>query len=177
MIFSLSNDGNEWCLEFGGDSVTLTVEDLVPGMTTVFWKFVLATGSLLLSQWQDFKNNYLARVLVAPNQQGTHEVRHQVLSSVDAEYMDTCEYQLSNLGDVVFYWKKDQLHVDAVFRPGFDTPFSPTACGDLEMGESADNTNLLDEEEYQEKSLEQHQSLKDQRQPLPYWGVVHLEQE
>ena len=33
MIFSVSNDGIEWSRDFGPDSVTLTVKDLVQGKT------------------------------------------------------------------------------------------------------------------------------------------------
>ena len=45
--------------------------------------------------------------------------------------MDTSGYQVSpDLDDVEFYWQNDQLDEDAVFRPGIDTPFSPTAFGD-----------------------------------------------
>ena len=39
------------------------------------------------------------------------------------------------------------MDVDAVFRPGIDTPFSSTDFQDLEMGGSAENPILLDEEE------------------------------
>ena len=48
--------------------------------------------------------------------------------------------------------KKNQLDVDAVFRTGIDTPFSPTAFEDLEMKGSAENPILLDEEEEKENS-------------------------
>ena len=64
------------------------------------------------------------------------------------EGLDTSGYQVSaDLDDVEFYWENDQLDVDAVFRPGIDTPFSTTAFDDLEIGVSAENTILLDEEE------------------------------
>ena len=81
-------------------------------------------------------------------------MRDEVLSSVGAqEGLDTSGYQASaDLADVEFYWETDQLDVDAVFRPCIDTPFSPTAFDDLEMGGSAENPILLDEEEDKEKS-------------------------
>ena len=100
-------------------------------------------------------NNHLARVPVTPNQQGTHEMRDEVLSSVGAqEGLDTSGYQVSaaDLDDVDFFWENDQLDVDAVFRPSIDTPFSPTAFDDLEMGGSAENRFLLHEEEDKENS-------------------------
>ena len=59
----------------------------------------------------------------------------------------------ADLNDVEIYWKNDQLDVvDADFRPGIDTAFSPTAFDDLEMGGSAENPILLSEEEDKENS-------------------------
>ena len=41
--------------------------------------------------------------------------------------------------------------MDAVFRPGRDTPFSPTTFGDFLMGDgSVENPIVLDEEEHKE---------------------------
>ena len=154
MSFLVSNDCIEWFLDFGPDSVTLTVKDLVKGMTISFTEVPLAAWSLLLNQIQQFLNNHLARVPVNPNQQGTHEMRDEVLSSVGArEGLDTSGNQASaDLDDVEFYWENDQLVVDAVFRPGIDTFCSPTAFDDLEMRGSAEDPFLLDEEEDQENS-------------------------
>ena len=84
MIFSVSNDGIECFVDFGPDLVTLTVKDLVQEMTISSQKIPLAAWSFLLSQRQQFWNNHLARVPVTPNQQGTHEMRDEVLSSVGA---------------------------------------------------------------------------------------------
>ena len=81
-------------------------------------------------------------------------MRDEVISSVGAqEGLDTSGYQVSaDLDDVEFYWENDQLEVDAVFRPDIATPFSATAFADLEMGVSAENHILLNEEEDKEKS-------------------------
>ena len=68
MILSVSNDGIEWSLDFGPDSVTLTVKDLVQEMTISSQEIPLAAWSLLLSQSQQFLNNHLAQVPVTPNQ-------------------------------------------------------------------------------------------------------------
>ena len=78
MIFSVSNDDIEWSLDFGQDSVTLTVKDLVQDVTINSQEIPLAAWSLLLSRRQQFLNNHLARVPVTPNQQGTHEMRDEV---------------------------------------------------------------------------------------------------
>ena len=90
--------------------------------------------------------NHLARVLVTPNQQGTQEKKDEVFSGVGAQDRDTSGYQVSaDLDNVEFYWENDQLDAHAVFRPDIDTPFSPTALDDLEMGGAAVNPILLDE--------------------------------
>ena len=124
MIFSISNEGIEWSLNFGPDSVTLAVKNLVQEMTINSQEVPLAAWSLLLSQRQQFLNNHPVRVPVTPNQQGIHGMRDEVLSSVGAQDMDTSVYQVSaDLDDVDFYWENDQLDVDAVFRPGIDTFF------------------------------------------------------
>ena len=85
MIFSVSKNGIECSLDFGPDSVTLTVKDLIQEMTISFPESPLAAQSLLLSQRQQILSNHLARVPVTPNQQGTHEMREEVLSSVGAQ--------------------------------------------------------------------------------------------
>ena len=97
-------------------------------------------------------SNHLARLPVTPNQQGRHEMREEVLSSVGAQDMDISAYQVSDLDDVEFYWEKDHLNADKVFRPPIDTPFSPTAFDDLEMGGSAENPILLNEDEDKQNS-------------------------
>ena len=81
-------------------------------------------------------------------------MRDEVLSSVCAqEGLDTSGYQVSaDLDDVEFYWGSGQLDVDAVFRQCIDTPFSPTAFDDLEMGGSTETAILLDQEEDKENS-------------------------
>ena len=58
--------------------------------------------------------------------------------------MDTSGYQVSSgaMDDVEIYWENDQLDVDGVFRRGIDTPFSPTAFDDSEMGASVENPIL-----------------------------------
>ena len=106
-----------------------------------------------MSQRQQFLNNHIARVPVTPNQQGTQEMRDEILSSVGAqEGLDTSGYQVSgDLDDVEFYWEKDQLEV-VVFRAGIDILLLPTAFDELEMGGSAENPILPEEEEDKENS-------------------------
>ena len=103
MIISVSKDGIDWSLDFGPDSVTLPVQDLVQEKTISFQDFPLAVWSLLLSEWQDMLNNQIARVPITPEQQVTHERRGEVLPSVGAQVMVTSVYQVSDLADVEFY--------------------------------------------------------------------------
>ena len=72
-------------------------------MTISSQEILLAAWSLLLSQREEFLNNYLARVPVNPNQQGTHEMRDEVLSSVGAQDVDTSGCQVCDPEDVEFY--------------------------------------------------------------------------
>ena len=97
MIFSVSKDGIEWSLDFGRDSVTLTV-DLLQEKTIGSQEIPFAVGacwSLLLSQRQKFLNNHLRRVPVNPNQQGKQQMRDEILSRVGAQDMDTSGYEVS----------------------------------------------------------------------------------
>ena len=134
MIFSVSNDGIQWSLDFGPDSVTIAVIDLDQNITISSQEIPLAAWQLLLSQRQDFLNKHLARVPNTPNQEGTMEMRDEVLSSLGAQDLDTSGYQTSDLADREFNWENSQLEMDAVFRPGIDTPFSPTTCEDSLIG-------------------------------------------
>ena len=102
MIFSVSNDGIQWTLDFGPDSVTVAVNDLDQNITINSQEIPLAAWQLLLSQTQDFSNNHLARVPITANQEGTMEMRDEVLSSVGAQDLDTSSFQVSDLEDIGF---------------------------------------------------------------------------
>ena len=135
-----------WSLKFGPDSVTLTVKDLVQGMTISSQEILLVAWSLL-SQRQDFLNNHLVRVSITPNQEGTMEMRDEMLSSIGPQDMDTSGYQVSDVDDVEFYKENDQLDVDAVFGPDIDTLFSPSTFNDVEKGSTGENPILIDKEQ------------------------------
>ena len=75
------------------------------------------------------------------------EMRDEVISSVGAQDLDTSRYQVSDLEDIEFNWENSQLHMDAVFKPGIDTPFSPTTFDDLSMEGSVENHIVLDADE------------------------------
>ena len=151
MIFSVSNDGMQWTLEFGPDSATVAVNDLDQNITISSQEIPLAAWQLLLSQRQNFLNNHPAPVPITPNQEETMEMRDEVLSTVGAQDLDTSSYEVSDLKDVDFNWENSQLEMDAVFRLGIDTPFSPTTFDDLLMSDgSVENPIVLDEKEDKE---------------------------
>ena len=80
-------------------------------------------------------------------------MKEEVLSSVGAQDLDTSSYQISDLEDIGLNWEDPQLDMDAMFRPGIDTPFSPTTFDDLLMGDgSVENPVVLDEEEDKENA-------------------------
>ena len=116
-------------------------------------KIPLAAWQLLLSQRQEFFNNHLPRVPITPKQKGTMKMREEMLSRVGAQDLDISSYQVSDLEDIEFNWENDQLDLDAVFRPGIDTPYSPTTFDDLSLeGSSVENPIVLDEEEDKENA-------------------------
>ena len=131
MIFSVSNDGIQWTLDFGPDSVAIAVNDLDQKLTIISQEIPLAAWLLLLSQRQHFLDNRLPRVPITQNQGRTLEVSGEVLSSLGAQELDTSSYQVSDLEDREFNWENSQLDMDAVFRPGIDTPFPPIKFDDL----------------------------------------------
>ena len=59
MIFSVSNDGMHWTLDFAPDSVTIAVIDLDQNITISSQEIPLAAWQLLLSHRQDFLDNHL----------------------------------------------------------------------------------------------------------------------
>ena len=71
-------------------------------------------------------------------------MREEVLSSVGTQDLDTSSNQLTDLEDIEFNCEDSQL--DSVFRPGIDTPFSPTTFDDSTMKGSVENPIVLDEE-------------------------------
>ena len=99
MIFSVSSDGIQWTLDFAPDSVTIALIDLFQKITISSQEVPLAAWQLLLSQRQDFLDNQLPRVPITQNQEGTMEMRVEVLSSVGVQDLDTSSYQVSELED------------------------------------------------------------------------------
>ena len=128
------------------------MNDLDQNLTISSQETPLAAWQSLLSQRQDFLRNHLPRGPITENQEGTMEMRDEVLSSVGAQDLDTSSYQVSDLEDIEFNWEKSQLDTEAVFRPGIDTPFSPTTFDNLSMEASLKNPIVLAEEEDKENA-------------------------
>ena len=126
-----------------------------------------------------FLDNHLPRVPVTQNQEGTMEMRDEVLSSVGAQDLDTSSYQVSDLEGIEFNWESSQLDMDEVFRPGIDTPFSPTAFDDLSMEGSVENPIVLHEEEDKENAPPPSSTRETVRptEPPGFRKVALLEQE
>ena len=119
MIFSISNDRIQWTLDSGPNSGTIAVNDLDQNITISSQETPLAAWQLLLFQRQEFLENILPPVPITPKQQGTMEMRDEVLCSVGIQHLDTSSYQLTDLENIEFNWENSQL--DAVFRPSIDT--------------------------------------------------------
>ena len=151
MQFRVPNNGTEWILDFGPDSVVFSVKDLDENLTIISLELPVPAWSLLLTQRQEFLNNHLPRVPVTPNQQGTFEMWERVLSSIGAQDTDTRGYEVSDLEDIEFSWEDPAVDMDSVYWHGIDTPFSPSIFDDLQMeGMTAVNPILIDDEEDKE---------------------------
>ena len=139
-------------MEVGPDSVVLSAKDLDETYTINSLEVPLAAWFLLLSQRQEFLDNHLPRAPMSPNQQETFEMR-EVQSSVGAQDTDTRGYELSDSEDLEFSWEDPALDMDSVYRPGIDTPFSPSIHEDFQMeGSTAANPRIVDDEEDKENS-------------------------
>ena len=115
MQFTVSNNGTQWILEFGPDSVVLSIKDLDENLTISSLEIPLAAWSLLLSQRQEFWDNHLPRVPINPNQQGKFQMREEVHSIVGAEDTDSIGYGLSDLEDLEISWEDPAVDMDSVF--------------------------------------------------------------
>ena len=166
--FTVSKNGTQWILDFDPDSVVFSVKDLDENLTISYLEIPLAARSLLLSQRQDFLNNHLPRIPITPNQLGTFDMREEVLSSVGAQDTDTRGHELSDLEDIEFRWEDPAVDMDSVYRPGIDTPFSPSIFDDFQIEVlTAANPIIVDDEEDKEKSAPTASTPKSERPTEP----------
>ena len=126
------------------------MKDLDENLTISSLEIPLAAWSV---KRQRFLNNHLPRVPITPNQQVTFEMREEVLSSVGAQDTNTRGYELSDLEDIVISWEDPAVDMDSVYRPGIDTPFSPSIFDVFHMeGSTAAKKIIVDDEEDKENS-------------------------
>ena len=177
MICSISNDGIHWTLDFGPDSFTIAVNDFDQNKTINSQEITLPAWQLLLSQRQVSWDIHLPRVPTTQNQEVTMKMREEVLSSVGAQDLDTSSYQVSDLEDIEFNWENNHLDLDAVFRPGIDTPFSPTIFDLFLMEGSVENPLYWTARKTRRMLLHHHPSLSGPRNLPGCREVALLEQE
>ena len=94
-------------------------------------------------------------------------MREELIPIVGAQHLDTSSYQLTGLEDIALNWENSQLDMDAIFRPGIDTLFSPTTFDDLSMEGSVENPIVVDEEEDKEISAPTTTTPLSERPPEP----------
>ena len=176
-IFSVSSDGIQWILDFAPDSVSIAVIDLVQNITIDSQEKHLTAWQLLLSQRQDFLDNRLPRVPITQNQEGTTEMRDEVLSSVGAQDLYTSSYQVSDLEDMEFNWEKSQLDIDAVFRPGIALLFLQLHLTIYRWRDHLKTPLCWTKKKTRRMLLHQHLSLSDLRNLPGSREVAPLEQE
>ena len=86
MQLVVSNNGTQWVLDFGPDSVVLSVKVLDENLTISSLEIPLAAWSLLLSHRQEHLDHHLPRGTKTPNQQGTFEIQRSTLQSWSTKY-------------------------------------------------------------------------------------------
>ena len=70
----------------------------------------------------------------------------EVFSSVGAQDTDTRGYELSDIEDIEFNWEDPAVNMDSVYQPGIDTPFYPSIFDYFQMGSTAANPIIVDDE-------------------------------
>ena len=167
MQFTICNNGTQCTLDIGPDSVVLSVKDLDENLPISLLEIRLAAWSLLLSQRQEFFDNHLPRVPITPNQQGTFEMRKEVLSSVGAQDTDTRGYELSNLEDNEFSCEDPVVGMESVYWPGIATPISPTSFDAFRMASTATDPIVVDTEEGKKNSAPTTTTAESERPTEP----------
>ena len=123
MQFTMFNNRTRCTLDYGPDSVVLSVKDIDENLTISFLGIPPAASSLLLSQRQDLLHYLLPRVTITPNQQRTFKLREEIFSSVGAKDTDSRGYEVSDLEDIEVSWEDPVAEMDSVYQSGIDTFF------------------------------------------------------
>ena len=87
MIFVDSNEGTQWFLAFGPDSVFLTVKDIVEDSVMSSQESLLPTWKVLVSQREDLLVNRSVQIPMSPNQRKTFEMREEVPTGAGAQQL------------------------------------------------------------------------------------------
>ena len=138
MLFTVSIDGVQWTLELSTESARITATDLVQNIVTSFLDIPIPVFNSLISQRQAF----LWGSLIPADENVRHE--EEVLSTVGILDSNSVPADLQEI-------QLEDMDIDEVaFRPGIDTPFSPTSTFDG-FG-SAKNPIVLDDEDDKENA-------------------------
>ena len=136
MLFTVSIDGVQWTLELSTESARITATDLVQNIVTSFLDIPIPVFNSLISQRQAF----LWWSLIPADENVRHE--EEVLSTVGILDSNSVPADLQEI-------QLEDMDIDEVaFRPGIDTPFSPTSTFDG-FG-SAENPIVLNDEDDKE---------------------------
>ena len=68
-------------------------------------------------------------------------MKEEVSASAGAQKMDKSGYELQDLKNIEFFSESPRVELEAVYRPGTGTPFSPTAFKYSELGEGVLSKN------------------------------------
>ena len=144
MLFTVSIDGVQWTLELSTESARITATDLVQNIVTSFLDIPIPVFNSLISQRQAFFWGSLipADENVRPAVVGDVRPEEEVLSTVGILDSNNVPADLQEI-------QLEDMDIDEVrFRPGIDTPFSPTSTFDG-FG-SAENPIVLNDEDDKE---------------------------
>ena len=73
----------------------------------------------------------------------------------------------SDLDDIQFHWENPNIDMDAVYRPGIDTPFSPSLFENIPVAGSADYPIEIDDEQDNENEYPTTPESQRPLQPPP----------
>ena len=120
----------------------------------------------MINQRQQFLDNHLARFPITPNQQGTWEMQDEVRASV-GDHDVSSDFVPSDLDDIQLHWENPNVEMDAVYRPGIDTPFSPSLFENVLTAGSADYTIEINDEQDKENEYSTTPVSQRPTQPAP----------
>ena len=84
---------------------------------------------VVVSETRGFLDYQLAGAPITPNEQHIN-IWNEVRSTLHGDRRLSAVW----LKSIEFHWEDPHLNMDAVFRPGIDTPIFSSACKDFQMG-------------------------------------------